>query len=1136
MIDNPSIFFGRIEDVNDPQRIGRVRVRIFGVHTQNTSLIPTEALPWSHVSTDVQDSGISGLGWSPTGVVKDAVVWGFYLDAEKLEPFVVGAYHGFDEATGTHDVNALARGVVTAMAANKAQFAESGVGVRATSSNDTGSEGATQSEGSSSPGTTSASGSADTALAAENDISAATAKALEMVKLNEAQIAALKAICGSDTQKYNFMCNVLSIENRGNESPKNAVSPAGAAGPFQMMPATAKALGVTGVGTSNDGRNDFKMSATAVSALYDEINKRWNGNRAAMYAGYNGGNKYGNAQAAGQPLQNKENNDYVKMAMYLEAKQGTPAKPTETPVDPATGETPDETYDPEKWMSIAQGEIGTKEYSGVTNNNPRILEYHAATSLNASNDETPWCSAFACWVMKKAGIQGTRSALARSWVNWGYGLKGPKYGAIVVVTRGNNPAQGHVGFVSKFDANTIWILGGNQKDSVSIVAFKRSSVLAYRWPGPADAQETADEAAANPTWTLPVGGPKAPSADAGGAIVSGGPYPWNRVHQSRSGHIHEIDDTPGNARLHQYHMSGTFREILNEGTITDKSVQDRYTVTAFNDYTLVGKNLSLTVNGTSYYRFKGDAVMHCDTTLFLEGGSRVQVNAPLVAFSELIAAPSASFKKLDVLAVIEGTCKNALWAAQAGSLGGSAQAVINQNINTAMEASVKAAQDLAVGKFTASFGPTPPSAATAREGDIWVPTGVNASQQGQQIFKNGEWVPDTTSSVRIVPTTADEDGKTVYFEPNGPDPVTVIVGPSEPILTEAQKAEQPLWINKLTGVVKEWAPVALKWAAVGITAKVYADDVKNVGGVAAGVVVTKAIDGYEKAVQALTALSQAASALDGQVNTFYQEAEPTKDQNPGIGDFWFNTSDGMKGYIYALGPGNVPFWKRDESDVAIILKNLSGLTTGKSTTYFELDDPTTNVSVKVVSGDIWFHPAELLVRRWDGNEWVLVKSSGDSISGGTIQGASLTTSANETEERLVIDSSTNSTVYYGTDDNGETVELARTGGTSTGTNSISKVGSPDSSYTALELSSAGIALDVKGTTSMTGPVLVDGVMSTTKPIKVGPHVIGSGTPPAAANFPFHMMVFRTSATTPVVTVCYSDGVNWRKVKDDSVFI
>ena len=38
---------GVVEDRNDPERVGRCRVRIFGIHTDDLSSIPTEDLPWA---------------------------------------------------------------------------------------------------------------------------------------------------------------------------------------------------------------------------------------------------------------------------------------------------------------------------------------------------------------------------------------------------------------------------------------------------------------------------------------------------------------------------------------------------------------------------------------------------------------------------------------------------------------------------------------------------------------------------------------------------------------------------------------------------------------------------------------------------------------------------------------------------------------------------------------------------------------------------------------------------------------------------------------------------------------------------------------------------------------------------------
>ena len=137
---------------------------------------------------------------------------------------------------------------------------------------------------------------------------------------------------------------------------------------------------------------------------------------------------------------------------------------------------------PPKWLNIAEHELGVHEIPGPQSE-ARIVEYHSATSLKATDDEVPWCSAFVNWCMKQAGIEGTGSAVARSWLGWGVRLKVPAFGCITVLKRGNK-WQGHVGFyLGSPTPDTIRIIGGNQHDSVSIENFHRSSVLGYRWPG-----------------------------------------------------------------------------------------------------------------------------------------------------------------------------------------------------------------------------------------------------------------------------------------------------------------------------------------------------------------------------------------------------------------------------------------------------------------------------------------------------------------------------------------------------------------------------------------------------------------------------------------------------------------------------
>jgi len=141
------------------------------------------------------------------------------------------------------------------------------------------------------------------------------------------------------------------------------------------------------------------------------------------------------------------------------------------------------------WMPIALEELGVSELPGAGNNS-RVLEYlNATTNLGLaarSRDETPWCSAFVNWCVSRAGLTGTRHALARSWLEWGQPLAVPRRGCIVVFER--NKIFGHVGFYLEETPTQIKVLGGNQEDpvthlyQVSEKYYPKSALLGYRVP------------------------------------------------------------------------------------------------------------------------------------------------------------------------------------------------------------------------------------------------------------------------------------------------------------------------------------------------------------------------------------------------------------------------------------------------------------------------------------------------------------------------------------------------------------------------------------------------------------------------------------------------------------------------------
>lgn len=144
------------------------------------------------------------------------------------------------------------------------------------------------------------------------------------------------------------------------------------------------------------------------------------------------------------------------------------------------------------WMTVAAGELNQVEIPG-DEDNPRIVEYHSATTLKATDDETAWCSSFVSWCLGVAGVPSTESAWARSYEEWGQrcpvDLLAP--GAVVVFWRGQDPMdggrrwpRGHVGFYVGGDvrSGTVWVLGGNQGNSVSVRGYSLDRLVGFRWP------------------------------------------------------------------------------------------------------------------------------------------------------------------------------------------------------------------------------------------------------------------------------------------------------------------------------------------------------------------------------------------------------------------------------------------------------------------------------------------------------------------------------------------------------------------------------------------------------------------------------------------------------------------------------
>ena len=91
-------FHGVVEDIKDPLKLGRVRVRCFEFHNGDKQKLPTNHLPWATPLLPVTSPSVSGKGISPTGLLQGSWVIGFFRDGLNCQdPIILGSFAGIPQ-------------------------------------------------------------------------------------------------------------------------------------------------------------------------------------------------------------------------------------------------------------------------------------------------------------------------------------------------------------------------------------------------------------------------------------------------------------------------------------------------------------------------------------------------------------------------------------------------------------------------------------------------------------------------------------------------------------------------------------------------------------------------------------------------------------------------------------------------------------------------------------------------------------------------------------------------------------------------------------------------------------------------------------------------------------------------------
>jgi hypothetical protein len=103
-------------------------------------------------------------------------------------------------------------------------------------------------------------------------------------------------------------------------------------------------------------------------------------------------------------------------------------------------------------------------------------------------------------------------------------------------------------------------------------------------------------------------------------------YPYNHVYESESGHVLEVDDTPGAERLHWYHRSGSFKEIHPNGIEVNKSVNSQYNFANLDHFSGIGYNYNLDAGEAIKLKAGQSLTANSGSDLNLQVGGNLNAN------------------------------------------------------------------------------------------------------------------------------------------------------------------------------------------------------------------------------------------------------------------------------------------------------------------------------------------------------------------------------------------------------------------------------------------------------------------------------------------------------------------------------
>jgi len=567
------LYTGCVENRNDPMKLGRCQVRVVGVHTHDKTSLPTEDLPWAYPLQPITSAAISGIGYSPLGVVEGSWVVIMFRDPDDLQqPIILGTIGGIPQAENKgveeEDDDSISIDGVPEKTEDtpKGNFVTDGSGNTVTDGNgnpvQTGTSAVTNTTATTPATTTKPSGKIPPA-SAKKGIDALN-QAMDAVsfkgKYGRASVLAIAmGESGCVPQSEGFFYKTAEVlmtvfgstfKNKPELAQKYAKWTGTRESFFDLVYApenNGRQLGNTqpGDGGKFYGRGFIQLTGRANYARYARLSS---------------------VDILSQP--DLLNNDYDASARV--AVSYFKDRVTKSPDDPG-------------YLEEALKKIGNDTGTGGYDKKRGYYQYFLGES-GPPPEQTDKST--------KPGNESQGIPVAEN------GLPVDRQKNITIGFNDPNmkyPLRSHIG---EPDTNRL----ARGRINGTIVEYKDSKRLQGIKTG------------AEFTWDQP-------------DIPYNAKYPFNKVMETESGHVMEFDDTPDNERVHIYHRKGTYTEIDANGSQVNRIVGDGYYIMERNGYVFVGGDCNLTVEGNVRLLINADALIDVtgDAKINVAGSSSLNV-------------------------------------------------------------------------------------------------------------------------------------------------------------------------------------------------------------------------------------------------------------------------------------------------------------------------------------------------------------------------------------------------------------------------------------------------------------------------------------------------------------------------------